>query len=473
MIRYPRLIVLILVFSSVLVGTGGRSLPDKPRNVIFFIADGYGPSGITMARDYGRAIHGEDALPIDAFLTGTVQTYSYNRRVTDSAASATAYASGVKTYSGAIGVDADTLVVGTLIEAAERAGMQTGLVSTAKITHATPAAFSAHVASRDWEARIADQQIRKGIELLLGGGRNHYLPQVQGGTRKDSVDAIQKAQEFGYQYIEDRSELFGDVRLPLLGLFSRDHMAYEIDRALTGEPSLAEMTGRALELLEPSESGFFLMVEAGRIDHAAHVNDPATWIRDVRAYNEAIEVALAFAERDGNTLIVATSDHETGGLSVGRAIEHKSFYDWKPEALAHTDISIERFMKELEYRTLVGHSADSLLDFTRQMIHHSFGLTDSTEALLGIASQAIWRAVETNRRPIHLKPIRWALGDELSERAFIGWTTRGHTAVDVNLYATGPGSDHFRGNMDNTRLGRILAEVLDLDLDAVTRELRR
>ena len=212
-----------------------------PKNLIFFVADGCGPATFTMARDYAREILGRDQI-FDAMQTGSVITRASNVRVTDSAAGATAFASGIRTKNGRIGTNDDGVPVATILEEAETAGYWTGLVTTTRLTHATPAAFSAHVESRASEDDIAVQQISKGIEVLFGGGTNNFLPEGAGGARKDGQDVVAAAIRAGYGFVDAVSELEKVDTVPVLGLFDPSHVDYEIDRAAGDDPSLAQMT---------------------------------------------------------------------------------------------------------------------------------------------------------------------------------------------------------------------------------------
>ena len=176
------------------------------------------------------------------------------------AAGGTALATGVKTYDGAIAVDTSQRPVGTILEGAERKGLATGLVVTSRLTHATPAVFSAHVADRDLENEIARQQLNKDIEVLLGGGRRHFIPETMNGSaRNDEKNLLNRAQKQGYDIVETADELAAVDDGPVLGLFSDSHMAYEIDRDETDQPSLATLTQRALDLLSDGEAGFYVV----------------------------------------------------------------------------------------------------------------------------------------------------------------------------------------------------------------------
>ncbi|MEM6782685.1 MAG: alkaline phosphatase [Bacteroidota bacterium] len=441
--------------------------PPAPRNLIVLIPDGFGPTSQTMAREYLQEVEGR-ALVLDRILSGAVRTYASDSRVTDSAASATAYASGVKTYNGAVGLDSTRALVGTILEAAELRGMATGLVATSRITHATPAAFAAHVPQRGMEAEIAAQMMDQGIEVILGGGRPLFLPSDNdtgyAGRRDDGRDLLAEARERGYAVALDRAgfdafsaEPVGsdDTAPPVLGLFDDSHLAYEIDRDPESQPSLAEMTAFALAHLSTDPDGFFLMVEGSRIDHAGHGNDPVGHLHDIIAFDDAVAEALAFAEQDGTTLIVVMADHETGGLSLGRNINGRGIYDWRPDVLARASRSVEGMLELMDE----GSAPDSLVE--------AYGGVDD---LTDDERTALHEAVGVVRGPRTLFNVMATL---ISERALIGWTTSGHTAVAVNLHSYGPHAERFVGVMDNDAIGRTLADVMGFDLAALTAVLRQ
>lgn len=468
--KIAKLFAILLVVVTGLHGVSNASaqVREYARNLILFISDGAGPASFTMTREYKRLVLKEGPLALDPWLIGTVRTHSSNRRIADSAASATAFSTGVKTNKDAIAVDTTNRPVATIIEAAERQGKWTGIVTTSGITDATPAAFSAHIDHRSKQTEIARQQLRQGIELLLGGGRVFFLPESAGGTRTDRINLINTARDRGYQYVSNRRELLGDVSLPLLGLFATDHMALEIDKARTDEPNFVELTRTAINLLSSAEDGFLLIIETEGTDDAGHDNDAAATIHELLAYDEAFAYALDFARRDGRTLVVAVSDHDAGGLSVGRG-----GYMWQPEILHVIDSSVAYFYRELGERVERGDSFSSISRFSRDRIVTSFGIENLTDEQTRRIDAVIAQAISRDRNATLLSSIRQLLVEEISERAGVAWTTRGHTGVDVNIYAFGPGSLSFRGNMDNTVLGRKLAEALGLDLAAETARLRR
>ena len=349
----------------------------------------------------------------------------------------------------------------TILEGAEEKGMWTGLVSTARITHATPAAFSAHTSDRNEEDIIALQQIDHGIEVLLGGGRRNYIPQSEEGSRRtDDVDVIGVAREKGYTYVETAAEMMGVNSVPLLGLFNSSHISYAVDRVgmpggpagarPTEEPSLAAMTSKAIELLSQSPDGFFLMVESGRIDHCGHTNDAACAAAEVIEYDDAVGVALQFAARDGQTLIVGTSDHDTGGLSVGCCDE----YTMDASGILNIRMSANQISEEIDAgasvrEALVRAGVDPAL--ISEEVESDAGAI-STSKMLEIGAHA-GESVVGDYRP---------LARDISEFLYVGWTSFGHTGGDVNVYSYGPGSDRFTGVLDNSDVGKQLISLMDV-----------
>ena len=353
------------VFATLLFVSGcimylGLYSHQKPVNVIFMISDGFGPASQTFARNYYQAVNGlpnNTKLPLDTILIGSSRTRSGNSLVTDSAAGATAFSCGIKTFNGAIGVDLSLNSCKTVLEDASANGILTGLVVTSRITHATPASFAAHVPDRDMESAIATQMIGlqqygQSVDLMFGGGECFFLPNTSvGSCRKDDQDVYKQASELGFNVhrgIDAFNSLDSDSKLPLLNLFSKDHMDFEIDRAM--QPSLLDMTKKAIAILESSPSskkGYFLMIEGSRIDMAAHTNDPAAHLHEILMYNSVIEYVKGYVKKT-NTVMVSTSDHETGGLSLGYqpGIPYPE-YKWNPLFLKNIKKSSEYLAKKV------------------------------------------------------------------------------------------------------------------------------
>lgn len=328
----------------------------RAKNVILFIGDGMGVSTITAGRIWAgqnRGVDGEsyrlamETLPYSAF----AKTYTHDSQVADSAPTATAMTTGVKSYNGTIGVTqsadirkcvtAETASADSLWEIAEDAGLATGVISTARLTHATPAATYAKTTERDWEndaqvspsgkeagcrdiaRQFVDWRHGDGFEVFMGGGRANFLPSTLvdpeypnlKGARADGRDLTREWAEAGSsrRVVTDLAGFRGvnfDSDVQVLGLFEPSHMQYEADRASdrAGEPSLADLTRAAITRLSRNPKGYVLMVEAGRIDHAHHAGNAARALADTAALDEAVAAAMA-ASDPRDTLIIVTADH--------------------------------------------------------------------------------------------------------------------------------------------------------------------
>lgn len=291
---------------------------EKARNIILFIGDGMGAEQRKAARWASVGQNGRlfmDDMPV----TGSIETRSADNAITDSAAAGTAYAAGVNTKNGVIGMDANLKSVTTILERARRRGMLAGLVTTTQITHATPAVFAAHVPNRNSMTEIAEQMLATGVQVLLGGGEDEFLPPStagcypETGKRTDGKNLIREAVASGYDYICDASafrKIDVSSTTQLLGLFADEGMQRPYS------PSLADMTQTAIDILSKDADGFFLMVEGGQIDWACHGNNAKNAILDTLGLDAAVAVAKRFAAKTMDTLIIVTADHETGGMII-------------------------------------------------------------------------------------------------------------------------------------------------------------
>ncbi|MBN1292719.1 MAG: alkaline phosphatase [Candidatus Latescibacteria bacterium] len=319
----------IYIFSIIALLFVSQSYAKK--NVILIIPDGCSIPVWSAIRSMTVGTDGSlniDKLPI----MGRCKTYSANAMVTDSAASGTAYACGQKTNNGVLGMSAatthgDSLTgqpIKSILEYAQGHGYATGVITTTMITHATPAVFYSHRADRDWYELIAHDLTTSGIDVIMGGGRDYCIPKGTNdeegnpSKRTDSRNLISEMKNNGYVYVHDQVG-FNAVNPQntgkLLCLFNAGHMNYELDRKndKNGEPALWEMTGKALEILSKDKKGFFLMVEAGRIDHAAHAHETDRFLWDAIACDKTVGVAADFARKNKDTLLIVVPDHGTGG----------------------------------------------------------------------------------------------------------------------------------------------------------------
>ena len=274
----------------------------KPKNVIMMIGDGMGVTAVFA----GLTANGGHLFLDNFKQIGFSKTQSSDNYITDSAAGGTALSSGIKTYNGAIGVDTDTVAVKTILEMAEDKGMSTGLVSTSAITHATPASYIAHQGSRGSYEDIAADFLKTDIDVFIGGGYKHFAERAD--KRDLTVDLKQK----GYQVLRNMDDIYNVKTGKLAGLTAEEHNDPYPKRVM----SLPRSTETAVNILSQNKKGFFIMIEGSQIDWGGHQNNTGYLVREMLDFDQSIGKALEFAANDGETLIVVTADHETGGLAL-------------------------------------------------------------------------------------------------------------------------------------------------------------
>ncbi|MDX8344237.1 alkaline phosphatase [Rossellomorea sp. YZS02] len=414
-----------------------ESKNGKAKNVIFMIGDGMGvpyTTGLRYMNDNPDTVEMEKTA-FDPYLVGLQTTYPEDEKenVTDSAAAATAMSGGVKTYNNAIAVDNDKSDVKTVLEQAKENGMSTGIVATSEITHATPASYGAHEESRKSEDAIAndyyDEMIngKHKIDVMLGGGTDFF--------ERDDRNVAEQFKKDGYSYVKSADELKKDKNDQILGLFAESGMDKMIDRD-EKQPSLADMTTAALDRLKGDKDGFFLMVEGSQIDWAGHDNDVVGAMSEMRDFEQAFEKVRDFAKENGETLVIVTADHSTGGISIGSDGE----YNWDPapiQAAKHTpDYMAEQIVNGASVEETLANNID--LELTPEEI----------------------ASVKTAAEEGDQTEIDNAIEKIFDTRSGTGWTTDGHTGDDVPVYAFGPQKEKFAGLIDNTDQANQIFELL-------------
>lgn len=465
--KSKRALSIVLIWALVLAVQVGITAanPGPIKNVIVMIPDGMGASHTTITRWYKGG-----PLALDAMVVGAVRTHGAESLITDSAPASTAYATGHKSNSKFIGVLPARVAlpgvspvpeslaykpVATVLEGARLQGKSTGIVATSNVQHATPAAYSAHWPDRSDYNEIAKQQVYQNIDVVFGAGKRFLLPKEMGGARTDGENLVDVLLDRGYVLLETREQLLKTRAPKVWGMFAFEAMAYEFDRPhlRPQEPSLAEMTRAALEILSRNSRGFFLFVEGSKVDWASHANDPIGVISDVLAFDEAVAAALEFAKTDGQTLILSFTDHGNGGMSLGSKKTDKS-YDTLP---------LEALVAPLKKAALTGEGVEQILgadrteEKVREAVKTHYGISDLTEPEVA----AIQKASKGN--------MNYALGPIMSSRSTIGWTTNGHTGEDVFLYAYGP--NRPVGLLENSEIAPVCARALGFELEAIDRRL--
>lgn len=448
---------LVLCLTVIFVLSAALTAPAaevKIKNVILLIPDGMSPQAATLARLYkGKKLN------IDDYSCGMVRTYQAEGPITDSASAATAMATGFKTNSGYIsclpekgGMPGVTITgakkapVATILEAAKLAGKATGIVSTVYVQHATPAAFAGHYPDRNQMEILAEQMVYISPDVVLGGG-NAFL-----ANRKDKEDLIPVIEKAGYDYVVWPGRMRSSSSAKLWGMFAPKDLKHELDRNKDAEPSLAEMTEKALEVLSKDADGFFLMVEGGKIDWAAHANDPAGLVSDILSFDAAAGIAFDFAEKNRETIVIAAADHGTGGLSIG-----------DQELENYSEVPIETIIAPLKRAKTTGEGLFKKLFKDK---------TNMKQAFLdeyGVSELSHWEqaCIETAGQD----NFNHTAGPMLSRRCHIGWASNGHTGDDVVLYCFDPRGNGLSGVIQNTRIASYMEEALGLDLKAASEEL--
>lgn len=440
--------------------TEAKGKKKEPTNVIMMVMDGTSAGATGLARWY----KGED-LAMDEILIGGVRTHSAESAITDSAPAATALATGHKSNDKVVGllpavvnspgvdaVDPEDAFkpVANVLEGAKQLGKATGIVSTSEIQHATPAGFSSHVTHRSNYQDIAEQQVYQEIDVVLGGGKESLTPGDGRNSRVDGEDLTEVLDEKGYELVETREELLNTNSDRIWGSFAPSALAYDFDREETAveEPSLAEMTKKAIDTLSKDQDGFFLFVEGSKVDWAAHANDTIGIISDVLAFDDAVNEALKFAKEDGNTMVIAVSDHGNSGITMGNVNTNGNY----PE------IPVSAYIDPLKKATMTVEGALKQLKADRsnmKEVAELYGLDNlTTEEIEALKASKTLQADMTKM---------------LADRANIGYSTGGHTGEDVFLYAYGPSRP--TGLVDNTDLAKAMAKFLGFDLNKTTEKL--
>lgn len=454
---------------------GPEEDPSKPRNLIMMVPDGTSPNVFTMARTVLDPTL-NTRLHIDDLLMGSVRTSSNTSFVTDSAASATAYSTGFKTYDRAIAMDVNHQPIGTILEAAKAKGMVVGMIVTSRVTHATPACFASHIDYRDKEEEIAAQYVaNKNLDFLLGGGQKFF-----------TEDQFQHLEANGYSILHDADDLNTYVdensdtgHLKVFGLFAKSHLAFEVDRHRTNQPSLSESVEKVLKLLQKNpqaqKNGFFMLIEGSRIDHAGHSNDAGAMAHDAIEFDRTVGKVKEFLANSGtNTAVVSAADHGTGGMTLGR----NGKYAWDPLVLKRTTMSTELMYDLLEdalkacKNSRRTRTCEKRLELQAKIYARaSNGIDEFPADRLEGMRKAIDKLVDgTGDMDDVTQQIAWAISDA----AAVGWTTGGHVGCDVNLYCSGP--RHFermcKGAHDNTYVNTLMREYLKVNLQEQTLHLR-
>lgn len=449
----------VALTAQALTGTCAAAAVQQPKNIIILFADGAAPTQWDFGRYSSKVLRGEPFATTDVVfregVLGVLSTSPGGAYVPDSAAAGSAMSTGHKVENGSIAVAPDGRPLPTVMEAARARGKRIGLVTTAAVYDATPAAFSVHARSRREYQALVDRYLALGPEVLMGGGADYFLPEgIAGGKRKDGRDMIAAFRDRGYQIVRNTTELKAASGPKLLGLFAYGDMDFELDRDPASQPATAEMAAVALDVLSRhSPDGFVLLIENENIDTAGHANDAASLMRALWAFDDAVKVALDFQRRNPDTLLIVTGDHETGGFSPTEArkdpgVRSSRFHsgDEHLRMLARITISLHSAAKRLG-----GKPSAAALDHLIANHFPGFRLDpDLREAILGQQPRERNFGYVTQN----------LLGRMVARQTGYYWGSSGHTSEPVLVGALGPGAELFRGYQDNTDFGRHLHRLI-------------
>eukprot|EP01134_Creolimax_fragrantissima_P003806 CFRG3806T1 len=486
------IVVAALAFYSETATASGQH-----KNLIFAITDGMGPSYIALSRAAKQHVAGEDVsdaysnitLSFEKSLIGQHRSRSEDSYVTDSAAGAVAFAAGHRVKNNWVNVLPDNTNVGTVFGAAKyQHGYHIGIVAKSSVTHATPASFYSNSRSRNHEDRIADQALLFQPDVILGGGLEHFQNRPASYYNKSDAivpkaDLIPDFEDLGYSVVYNKSgldALDASEGKRVLGLFAPSGLTYAIDGYMNGtQPNLTAMAQFAMETLEAmsAKSGkpYLIMVEASEIDWAGHSNDPASIVGEVLEYEDTWTYLKSCVDKSDNTAMIATSDHETGGISVGGLwIDNPTMaskgYWYQPDALLAQTRSLNDIAAEV-----AKHEWSSFPPSYNETVEYALGFVErdlhvNTSTVTDEEKDCLYKGFYTeDANAWRDSNITTGLNCVVGRRANVKFTSTGHTGADINIYAHPPLSEFYnglRGVIDNFKIGKWIAEKWDLDLRA-------
>jgi alkaline phosphatase len=422
------------------------------RNIIFLVSDGMSIGTLSMAnmllhRKEGRSSSWMALYEQGKAKRGLMDTASANNLVTDSAAGSSAWGGGVRVPNGMLNVNADGSFNTPILQKFKAAGKATGCVTSVPITHATPAGFCVNNSSRSSQPEIAEQYLGLRFDVMMGGGTEFFSAE----TRKDKQDLFAKYAQAGFSVARTKQEMLNAAaNQPLMAVFHEDAIPYALDHAnntelQAGIPTLAEMTKTAIERLNKNKKGFVLQVEGGKVDWGAHSNDIGGLIYDQVAFDEAIQVAVDFAEKDKNTLVIITTDHGNANPGIfGGSRENKKFD------------SIQQFKHTNDW-ILKGINKDFTAAQVRERVEAALGIAIKPEE----AHSLLGHYVHPDGEGLYNKaklPFR-ELGELLSGYTTVHWASMDHSADHVELTMLGPGSQMLKPFMLNTELHNLMLDA--------------
>lgn len=427
----------------------------QAKNIIFLVSDGMSSGTLNMADILLRHKEGKPSQWIDLYEKNLVKralmdTASASSFVTDSAAAGSAWGGGMRVKNGSLNVGPNGEKPVPILQKFKTMGKSVGCVTSVQITHATPASFCVNNNSRNSMADIAVDYLKLRFDVMMGGGLNFFDPK----EREDQRDLIQAYQQTGFDLVRTKSEMMktkGDK--PIMGLFAGDGLPYAIDRVNNPElrekvPSLAEMTQKAIEVLSKNQKGFVMQVEGGKVDWAAHGNDAPALLYDQIDFDMAVGVAMDFAQKDKNTLVIITTDH--GNSNPGLFYSGQANRNF--EKMYAVKASNEWILNQIK----PGFSNSQVIELLES--HQNIVLKEEDAAAI-LASYKVGSDGMYNPQNLPFMP----LAAMQSKQTGIYWAGSNHTADYVELAMFGPGSENLKGFMKNFELHNFMLQTCGAD----------
>ena len=429
------------------------SAAGRAKNIIFMVSDGMSIGTLSMANMLSERRDGKLCAWMSLYHQGLVNrglmdTASANSLVTDSSAASSSWGGGVRVNNGVLNVAPDGSRPVPILQKFKAAGKAVGCVTSVPITHATPAGFCVNSDSRSDQPGIAEQYLGLGFDVMMGGGTEFF----SADKRKDKQDLFARFAASGYQVAKTRDDRLAidaaASAAPVLGVFHQDGLPYALDREndvdlKKNTPSLAEMVGTAIRRLTKNPKGFVLQVEGGKVDWAAHANDVGGLLYDQLAFDEALATALAFAEADGNTLVIVTTDH--GNANPGLFGSTKNFE--RVIGFKHTNDWV-----------LQGIDRDFTANQVRERIEHAQGYAINANEAIRLLSHYVTDRNEDGLYNPYKLPFA-ELADIQRKYTAVGWASTGHSGDHVEIAAYGPGSELLKPFVRNTDMHYLMLEA--------------
>lgn len=435
-----------------------KSFKNKEaKNIILLVSDGMSTGTLNMAdlhlsRKTGVGSHWMQLYRDNKITRALMDTASASSIVTDSAAASSSWGGGFRVPNGRLNVGGNGEKYMPIWQKMKVAGKKTGCVTTVPITHATPAGFCVNQKSRNDQQAIAEKYLEQQFDVMMGGGNENFDP----NRRADGKDMYTAFESKGYQVVKDRNQMLSAVSdKPILGVFNDGALPYTKDTSSSAQlsksmPSLAEMTQKAISVLKNNKNGFALQVEAGKVDWAAHANDIAGLLYDQIAFDEAVKVAMDFAEKDGETLVIITTDHGNANPGVISGSKANKNFD-----------AIQQYKQTNDW-ILNGLGVESSINAVKERIEYAngFGINDEDAKLI----LSYYQGLETEKGLYNPKKLPFRVLAEIQKQHnSVGWISMKHSADYVELAMYGPGSKNLNPFVKNTDLHYLMLEAAEVD----------